>query len=54
MKSLIKRWLKSAEKCRKFADTEQNKMTQQAQLAEAYSLEVCADELKRKLKENEE
>jgi len=51
MKELAEKWLRRANMCRKNADQTQDRMTEQAYLAEAYALEVCADELKRKIKE---
>ena len=46
MEHIVKQWLDRAEKCRKSANKTRNEMTEQAYLAEAYSLEVCADQLK--------
>ena len=47
MDKLIKKWLAQAEKSRRAAHKTQNEMTEQGYLAEAHTLEVCADELKR-------
>lgn len=55
MKKLAEKWLRRAERLRNKTKKYKliNPMTEQAYLAEAYALEVCADELKRKLKEME-